>query len=351
VLALSGQPKSSRVVVLFDARICTPLRLDLPPLSKHKQAQALRWAAEEYVAGSMDQEHVVAGPRDSEGQLLALTIATQAMDRLCTALNPLSPEALVPDALCLPLVSGECSLAAHGQRILMRWGQWEFGSFSESTALVMLEQIKAPVWAWYGNAQPPASLTSRVTRKASDADVLTLLGEQALQVPINVLTGPWQSALASETKGHWAWVAGLSLACLVLAVGHLGIETRMLTTKANELRIQVEEVFGSLFPGQPGMGRERELVARELARLQYGQARDLLELMARIGPIVAGQSGVVVESMNYRDQALRLDLQAPDVATLDSIGRQLSASDLESTVESATLSADGARGQISVRGQ
>lgn len=347
---LANHFKPNKRVVLFDASLTTPLQLDLPNMPKHRQAQALKWAAEEYIAGPIEEEHVVAGPRDSEGHLLAVTMTQASMEALATQTQALAPDQMMPDALCLPHVDGQLSMAKVGDDVLMRWGEWAFGRFHQDMASSMLDAFEDLDWAWFGDLPPPPMVASRVSRYQEDQPLVSLLAKQALASPINVLTGPWQPKSALQLKGQWAWVAGLIAACLVLALAKLGIEQRMLKHEANQLRGEVAAQFQALFPDQPAIGRERELASRELERLQFGQSAGLMSLMARVGPTIAGQSQLSLQSLDYREGQLTLGLQGPDVASIDQLGRQLTQGGLAATVRSATLSSEGARAEITITG-
>lgn len=348
---IAAHLKPTKRLVLFDASLTTPLQLDLPNMPKHRQAQALKWAAEEYVAGPIEEEHVVAGPRDGKGRLLAVTLTQASMDMLVTQTNALAPDQMMPDALCLPHVDGQLSMAKAGDDVLMRWGEWAFGRFHEDIAWSMLDAFDALDWVWFGDMPPPDPVAGRVSRSLEDQPLVAVLAKQALTTPINVLTGPWQPKSALELKGQWAWVLGLIGACLLLVLAQLGIEQRMLKRDAERLRAEVATQFQALFPDQPAIGRERELASRELERLQFGQSAGLMALMARVGPTIAGQTHLSLQSLDYREGQLTLGVQGPDVASIDQLGRQLTQGGLSANVRSATLSSDGARAEITVTGR
>jgi len=217
----------------------------------------------------------------------------------------------------------------------------------------MLDQFQSLDWVWYGQQAPSASLdetlAGRISRAGADQSLLEILIPEARGGAINMLTGPWQPDAAKRWWGEWRWVAGLALAVVLLATGLVAVEQHLLARQANELQAEVTETFQSLFPNQRAMGRERELLARELARLQYGQSAGLMELMGWVGPVIAAQSNLRVESLNYRSGELELSVSAPDVATLDAVGQQLRSLDLEASVQSATLSGQGANGRVVVR--
>jgi type II secretory pathway component PulL len=143
-------------------------------------------------------------------------------------------------------------------------------------------------------------------------------------------------------------VGGLAAGVAALALVSLAIEQQVLDHQANAVRDEVQARFAALFPNQPAMGRERELLARELAQLRFGQAAGLLELMARVQPVIQSNERLVVDALNYEAGQLELSLNADDVASLDRVVQQLKDMSLSASVSSATLSSSGAQGRVSI---
>lgn len=342
-------PRADLVIVLIDSQRVTPLVLDLPPLSPKQQAQALQWAAEELIAGSIEEEHVVAGTRNASGQLQAIAVQHAFMAQHHSQFWRAGVDVVMPDALCLPHEPETVSLTQVGDRLLMRWGEWSFGSFDMATGLIMLEAQSAKSWVWWGDALPPKPIEDRVEVRSADQSPLAVLAAHANPYLMNLLSDPYLPASSQARQGQWRWVFGLSVAVMVLATAHLALERYMLANRAQALRSEVTETFTRLFPGQAAMGRERELAMREMARLQYGRSAGLLELLSQVIPIVAGSSAVTVAGLTYESGELVLNLTAPDVATLDQLALKLKAAELEASVESATLSIQGARADLLIQ--
>jgi len=147
-------PDDLPVRVLVDAAVCVGLRVELPALSGPRFHQALKWAVEEQLASSAEDEHVVAGPRDAEGRVCCVVINRARLGQLLAPISGLALDAVVPDALCLPWQAGQVSALSMGGRVLARWGQWEFGSF-DSDLLDELDGLlgQAAERVWFG-AQP-----------------------------------------------------------------------------------------------------------------------------------------------------------------------------------------------------
>ncbi|MFP4208244.1 MAG: type II secretion system protein GspL [Wenzhouxiangella sp.] len=341
-------PPGLAVYVLCDAGRCTGLTLDLPQMSPRRQQQALRWAAEEHLAGSAEEEHVVAAGRDEDGRLRCVVIAHAGMEAILERLAAEAVEQVCPDALCLPWEDGQVSLAGDGDAIMARWGQWSFGRFEPELVADLLAPAADGTWRWLGGPLPEA-LAGRVVKSGND-DLMTVLAGGLDRAPVNLMAGRWSPRSARTAGRHWRRVAALVAAVVVVALAALGLENRLLAARSADLAGAIDARFEAAFPGLRPAGRHRELAERELARLRFGQSAGLLDLMYRVSPVLSGQSGIALHGLSYRDQRLELDVRAPDVAALDELEQRLRALDLAAALQSASIDDEGAAGRIRVEG-
>lgn len=341
-------PKGLTVHVVCDAGRCTALELDLPEMSSARQRQALRWAAEEHLAGSADDEHVVDAGRDANGRVRCLVIAHADMEAMLSPLAGEAVETVCPDALCLPWVSGQVSLAGSGEQVLARWGSWSFGRFEAGLAETLLSSVSDGQWQWLAGAVPEP--LARQFDAGSPPSLMLVLARGLAHAPVNLLSGPWAPASTQNAGRQWRWVAGLGGAVILAAFGGLALENRLLMSHSAELQAGIEAKFSEAFPEIRPAGRHRELAERELARLRFGQSAGLMDLMYRVSPVLQGQSGVFLQGLSYRDERLELNVRAPDVAALDELEQRLRELGLVAAVQSASLDDEGAAGRVSVEG-
>jgi general secretion pathway protein L len=345
-------PREQPAIVLVDAARCLGLKLDLPPLRGQKLQQAMRWAAEEHLAGSAEDEHVVAGPRDAAGRLCCVSIAESVMQAVAAPLAGSAAERMLPDALCLPWEPGRVSLAEHDGRILVRWEEWAFTGFEAELAADMIDSVapEGAAWDWYGGERP--QWVDR--RGAEDRDdgraLAALMAEQARRIDLNLLSGDWAPRSAAAAKSQWRWSAGLAALVVLLSLGYAALERFQLAQRSAELDAAIERQFRQAFPdiGRIVPGREQMLAERELARLRFGQAAGLLDLMHRVAPVIDGQAQILIDRLDYRDGVLELGLRAPDVAALEELEQRLRALDLSAEVQTASLDEQGANGRIRI---
>jgi len=345
-------PGERSATVLIDASRCLGLTLELPPLRGQKLQQAMRWAAEEHLAGSAEDEHVVAGPRDEAGRLRCVSIANRVMADVTAPLEGTPAERMLPDALCLPWQPGRVSLAEHDSRILVRWGEWSFTSFDAELAADMIDSVALPEagWDWYGG-QRPDWVDERGAADCGDGQRLpAILARQAAATELNLLGGAWAPRSAATAKSQWRWAAILAAVTLATVIGYAALERYQLAQRSTQLESAIEQQFRQAFPdfGRIVAGREQALAERELARLRFGQAAGLLDLMHRVAPVIDGQAQLQVERLDYRDGVLELALRAPDVSALEQLEQRLRALDLSAEVQTASLDDQGASGRIRV---
>ncbi|NBB69986.1 MAG: hypothetical protein GVY33_06620 [Alphaproteobacteria bacterium] len=345
-------PREREAIVLVDASRCLGLSLDLPRLRGHKLQQAMRWAAEEHLAGSAEDEHVVGGPRDTAGRLCCVSIANEVMGEITAPFEGMPVERMLPDALCLPWESGRVSLAEHEGAVLARWGEWSFSRFDAELAVDMIESV-APAdarWDWYGGDKPGWVASHEAEDREAGRPLQAILAEQAASIDVNLLSGPWAPRSATTARSHWRWAGAFAAAAVVLLLAYAGIERYQLAQRSAELEAAIEQQFRQAFPevGRIVPGREQTLAERELARLRFGQAAGLLDLMHRVAPVLDGQSQLQVDQLDYREGVLELALRAPDVAALEQLEQRLRALDLSAEVQTASLDEQGASGRIRI---
>ncbi|MGY6588884.1 MAG: type II secretion system protein GspL [Wenzhouxiangella sp.] len=350
-----GQPDWSPqlpVTLIISALDCLGLRLDLPVMSARRQQQALRWAAEEHLAGSADGEHVVAGPRDAEGRLCVVVISEDRLRQHLDGFAEGQVDCVVPDALCLPWNGQQLSLAGTEDSVLARWGDWEFAAFDRALASDLLPEaaVNQAPWRWLGGSLPDdwKDDGQDAPLEIADAGLESHWIQAALKPPINLLSGAFAPGSRRDARRGWQWAAGVAIAAVVLGLAVSALELAQLRSQSAELQRQADETFQRVFPGVTPAGRHRELAERELARMRFGASGDLLAMMGRLAPVVDAQVDIVLEGLSYRDGGLELSVRGPDVASLDGLERRLSALGMAASLQSTSMGDDGARARLRV---
>lgn len=348
-----GKPPSAgdaRVVALADMADCLCLTASLPELSGRRLHQALPYALEDRLAGGIDEQHVTGAGRDGAGDVRALVIERARLEAYLKTLNEagVEPDALVPDALCLPWRKGELSVMATDTRVLARWGDWQAASLEPALFDSLLPELVFDRIRCFG--ERPAGLGHLDLAVERSPGGIGVLAPRAMAMTGQLLTGEFAPATSSRHHRRWLWAAGLAGALIVSQFLLAGVEYLQLRGQARTLGDEVAAHFSQAFPGvAPVAGRERMLAERELARLRFGEEAGFMDLLAAVAPVVEGTEQAQVQSLDYRDSALEIRLRAASIAELDRLERRLGDAGVNARVESVSQSGDAADGRVIIQ--
>lgn len=338
---------SGPVIGLVPADRVSVVAVDLPEVRGARLAQALRWAAEDALAGDAEQQHVVPLGRRSDGRMVCAVASREDMARW-RAHDP-HLIALVPDAAALPWQAGELVLAADGDAVLARWGARDFdrldGALLDMLLPELAEQAGAERVVWYGGAPPDAIEALNPQRREAPSDLRELLAAGAADTSVNLLYGDFAPAAQRPAPAR-RWTLVLALLAAVLWIADTGVESLQLQRQAAALDEEIRERAARLFPDLPLMaGRERLQIERALADRREG-GDGFVRVLRRAGPVFGGLDAVTVESMRWNDTGLELDLRVPGLPDLEAMERQLANRGLATRVEDVTIDAGNVRGRI-----
>lgn len=350
----SGRPPAAGdtpVVALADMADCLCLTASLPELSGRRLNQALPYALEDRLAGSIDEQHVAAAGRDDTGDVRALVIERTRLQHYLDTLKSagIEPTALLPDALCLPWRKGELSVMAAGDRLLARWGDWQAASLEPALFGTLLPELAVDRIRCFGDLPDGFAAGEILVEQAPGG--LNVLVPRAAAMTGQLLTGELAPATSRRHHARWLWAAALAGVLILSQFLLAGLEYLQLRGQAQTSRAEVATHFSQAFPGiTPVAGREKLLAERELARLRFGEAAGFIELLAAAAPVIESTEQTEVQSLDYRDGALEIRLRADSIAELERLERRLSDAGVDAGVQSASTYEDGADGRLLVRG-
>ncbi len=351
----SGNPptdQARRTTVLVDMADCLALTAELPDISGSRLRQALPWAIEEQIAGNVEDQHVVPAGRDEDNRVRALVVARERIRAWLEALTEagLKPAAMLPDALCLPAPDPAVHLLPRGERVLMRSGPWAAASLEASLLEDLAPELAESPLVWHGE-QPPAWASGAGLDMQTSGAGPEILISGAVQAPANLLEGEFAPDSARRHRKLWIAAAALAGAVVLAQILVAATEYWQLNRQSEQLQSTIDERYRAAFPdaGRLVAGRERELAERELARLRFGEAAGMIDLLSRTVPVLSGSDTAAVRSVNYRDGSLEIRLTAQDVSQLDQLEGRLRAVGLGARVQSASLGPDGADGRLEIR--
>ena len=291
----------------------------LPPLSAGQRRAAVGFAVEDRIAQPLEQVAVVLGPLVGGAHVIAV---------VARALVAGAKARLLPDVLALPVPDRGWAVWVAEARVLVR--------LADGTGFAVGLADVAMVWRHAGSPE--------VLLCGGDLpEGMAAAGTLALQ-PVGRawarfdLGGAERDGLLRLPRGIWA-LAGVLLLAAALHLGliwaDLGTERRVLAQREVALRGALTAV------GQPDSGDLDADLGAALAAAEPVRQSGFLPVMVASATALATVPGVSVQGLSWGDKALRLDLQAPDLAGLQAAEAALTAAGLAVRVGSA-VNADGA---------
>jgi general secretion pathway protein L len=343
------------VVALVPADRCSLVRVDIPEMSASRMARALRWAAEDSIAGDPEQQHVVPIRRAADGSLMCIVVAHTDMEQWLATL-PARPVRMLPDAACLPLAAGKVSLMSAGDHVLARASEDVFDRIEpellESLVPEFLAQAgEAARVVWLGDVPVPEVRCYDPEIHADAGSALEVLAPMALGASgrkFNLLAGEYAAREDIATARQWRLAGWLGALAVFLLLAGLVVDYVLLEREQFRLEQEIESRFAQSFPEISTLARPRAQAERALAELR-GNSRDrFVRLMRAVSPVLSGAAGVQVDSISWADRALQLELETASLADLEALQRQLRAQDIDVALRNVEVLSDATRGRMHI---
>ncbi len=343
----------------------------VPTRNRQRLLQALPFALEDQLAAEVDTLHFAAGQRRGD-QVDVAVIARAHLDAALEALSTagIDPAVVTSDILCLPWQADEWTILLEDGRASVRTGaQAGFAAEAEllpsllSAALNEVDAVPTRIRLLDAGAGEAATAALAASIDAVPVDVEVMTDAPALAMArqgnedhlINLLQGAYaRSGNTVLTWKHWRPAAIAVAALVAVQIGTLAVQYRDLSRRSDALRQETRQLYHQAFPQSHHVprGRERLLMERKLAELRgnAGSESGLLVLLARSGTSLTGRSGIAIQSLEYRNGSLDLDLDAKDVRSLDTMKQQLEHAGLRAEIRSAATHDGGVSGRVRISG-
>ncbi|HVV96832.1 MAG TPA: type II secretion system protein GspL [Rhodanobacteraceae bacterium] len=350
------------IVVLVPAEDVLLTEARVPARNRAQLLQALPFAVEDQLLAPVESLHFAAAT--GEGDAVGVAVVAKAtlrswLDRLSEA--GIRADAILPDSLALPFAPDHVTLLAEDDRAVARLARWSAFACPLSDLSDWLQRAGDAstrtidvIDARAASSQPIVPGAARHER-ASDALSRFASGLRAL--PLNLLSGEFAPAhRVAKSARWWRLAAALAAAAIVLAVVDLGVDVLQLTRTSARLDTQAQDALRKAFPdiGATDLARmsPADLARSRIERLRGGGERSgFLRLVGEIAPVLGTVTRIQTRGMEFRNGALELGLEAPDVATLDAVRERLAAQPgLKVAVTAANPDANGIEGHIRIDG-
>lgn len=348
------QAVGARVTVLVPGEDVLLARAQLPEMKGQKLARAVPFALEEQLANDAEDVHVAIGRRDASGKLANAVILRETIDSWLSRLREagLHPDVMSPEVFGVHWDSdtetARWTLVINGTHALLRTGEQTGMAFDvENIILVLRAALNEAGESMPSSLSivicgdehfdgPPAreELTALCSERSVELsfqqydDSCNLLLAQGFDEghAINLLQGDYSR---KEQLGKFLrpWKSALVLGAImiVLQVGIFLVDYLRLSSLADEQQAEIESLFKAAMPGSRLVpGREKDLMEQALAKLRgSGTNQGLLGLLAQSGNIFRETGGIVLRNLRYRDGKMDVDMDIPDLQSLDKLKQRL----------------------------
>lgn len=372
-----GERTPDRLHLLLPAPSVLATQVRVPARSRRQLETALPFVVEEYLAEDIEALHLARGERDRDG---LVPVRVLQPELLRSALDVLAAMDLTPDRACSEVdvlpepAAGEIRVWVGADRVLLRSADAAIGTGRED----LLLHLQALVTGLEADADHPIRVRVDAGPEASEAmDLAELEPALSQQRPVEVhrellpdadldaalartlaaqsrgidlLTGPFHRPRRGRTAAgpRWRLVAGLLLGWFLVETAFDAGRAAWYEARAGELRDESVAAFQELFPDRSRIPDPR----RELAGLiEGGTGSDdsLLELLGRFSARVADLGvDLRIRSLdwNARRGDLAIDLEAPDIGTVDRLKAALESGGHRISIDSAVQEEQGVRARL-----
>jgi len=366
------------VIVLVPAVDVLTTTVHIPVRSASKIKAALPFALEENLAADVADMHFAAGRRQENGRLPVAVVAHDAMTGWLARLHSVGIQPAIMAAVNhgLAKIPGTLSLLVDDETVMLNDGadadfvlqdvkpsdvlvisghlgerQDDDGADSRHLVIFCTPETDASLsHDWLAlrheldsvdvNVLPDGVLAKLAVTVASGYGVNLLQGRYGKKSEYSTLLKPWKTA------------AMLLLGLMFVGMTMKGIDYYQLQRQQAALKTQFISEYRLLRPGDTREILDPRSTVDSLRR-SMGAAtapQVFLPSLRELGTAIPANSSVKVEAISYRAGVVDLRLTTPDVATLDSIQKSVSASGrFRATIQSTDQVADKINGRIQIR--
>lgn len=321
------------------------LPVELPLPSQRQRREALPFAVEEHIAEPLDETHLALGPAIGPKRYLAAAVRHSVMQDWVATLDAagLGEARLIPDALALPAPEdGEWSVAVEGGRTLARTADGP--AFAIETA--------AFAGLWQASGRPPLTAYGAPTPEGTpQTEPHPFVIEQgAREAGFDLRQGAY--AVKRGSPALFRRIAAILVAGIVANALVFALDTATLHRQARAAEADAAALFREVAPARRSSSDPAsDLIALLPAAADGGAG--FIPLLSRASQALQPyESGLIVQSLSFegQDALLNLDVEAPNLQTLQQMEAALNQAGLTAESGAATTERGGAQARISVRG-
>jgi general secretion pathway protein L len=375
------QAVGAHVTVLVPAEEVVLAKASLPAMKGQKLIKAVPYALEEQLADDVEDVHVAIGHRDEEGRLANAVVSRNTIDHWLDQLKAagLNPDVMSPEVFGVSWIEeadkANWSLVVNASQALLRTGAQSGLAFDAINLIPVLQAglnvagdtppSTLSVVSCSGDLLDDISIQDELTQLCQDHSIK--LSIQHTEEPcdvllardfdernaINLLQGDYsRKQQMGRLLRPWRPTLILAAIWLVLQFSMLGVDYAHLSKLDDKQQTEIESLFKQAMPGSRLVkGSEKTLMEQRLESLRSGgSGNGMLGLLARSGEVFKQTSGTHLRSLRFKDNKLDVDMDLPDLQTLDKLKQGLKDAGLNVEIVSASSREGKVESRLSLQG-
>ncbi|MEM6639626.1 MAG: type II secretion system protein GspL [Pseudomonadota bacterium] len=343
------------VLVLVPGSQVITTRTNLPVKSASKMLQVAPFALEEQMAGDVSRLHFALGERSSEGDVDVLAVRRDRMEGWVEALDEagFGPVRMAPDSVGLPAIENGFTVLLGDIESAVRHPDGVICYVDTDSVADALELMTAPapddedsgfdlstqavpVTVFFEEDgvhdalldQLQANMPQLERRRLPNGALPRLAAEAIERQPPSLRQGEF--APRARIERYWApWRAAVVLlgALLFVAVSFKATEAIVYKNRFNDLRAQMKTVYMENVPG--ASANEIDPLNAVRALVNGGGASDVpSDFLDGLNVLAGALNGdrTYLEQISFQNNTMSVEVNAPDVSTLDALRQAISAS-------------------------
>jgi general secretion pathway protein L len=365
--------KGRRTLVFIPTTDLLVTEIRIPTKNRQRLIQAIPFSLENELTEDIDLLHFAAGNTDSENVTPVVVMAKRKLDHWLEMLETagIEPMGIYADLLCLPFESGGWTLHQNDRMLNVR-SDTERGFCvdifnAEATLKLALQQDsehsprKIDLYL-SPDADDPVDLDSldgdyevNTRRLESHAELTQLLADNLLEKQqINLLQGEYLR-VDKMTLQWQRWLPAAVLAGLFIAFSLLLsiLEYRHYDHQNSTLDTQIIETFQQAFPEVKRVVDPKVQMEQKLKALRGGgsaKSMQFANLFVPTASVVKESPNTTLESINFRDGQLDLQLVIKELQALENLKQSIEAKQLAVEIRSANATGDQVTSHIRISG-
>jgi len=362
----------ARVVGLVPSSAVLLTFAKVPTQNKQRMLNAIPFALEEELATDVENLHFALGQVDESGAVPVAVVDRELMEQWQTSFRDagLVPDIVIPDVFALPNEAQAWNLLVESNTALLRTGEQSGVAFDAENLgfilplLLKQNQENQPesieVWQDEESSDllPLNADEVEVKSHANSQGVLGLVSKGNIDTSkaINLLQGAFsRSEQIGKYLRPWRLAASLLAVWFCISLADAVMQSSKLEAQSLALKAEAEQIYRKTFPEAKKVVKPKVQMQQKLRELAAGGDTGgvtFMRLLSDSGEVFRKTNGLILRSVRYKNATLDVDLELPNLQTLDQLKQNLTALEtLSVEIQSAASRNNKVQGRIQIKGK